>query len=220
MKRANKNLIEGLIVRVPGTDLRFSQTRRTAQRRMTVAAFAGLLLAAAGILIAPASFGQPILFSDNFDTDTSANWTVTNGSGTATPDFSVFFNFNYQTNKFVRNGVTNTIPPAPNGGGNGVKMYVNKNDAIADIAAVSLYPTSKVFSNDFAVRFDMWLNYNGGFQGGSGSTEFATFGIDHIGDKVNWQDGVSISDGVWFGVTGEGGAAGDYRSYVGDNASP
>ncbi|HXU79412.1 MAG TPA: Calx-beta domain-containing protein [Methylomirabilota bacterium] len=179
-------------------------------------ALIGAVLALGGF--APWAPAQTVLYSDNFDIDSSANWTVKVGSGNGTPDAAIFFAFDYSTTKFVRNGVTNTIPPAPNGGGKGVKMYVNKNDAVADIAAISIYPTSKVFSNDFAFRFDMWLNYNGGFQGGSGSTEFGTFGIDHIGDKVNWQDGVSVSDGCWFGVTGEAGAAADYRSYVGDNA--
>src|SRR2546426_438374 len=90
-------------------------------------------------LLSTLSPAQTVLFSDSFDTDTSANWTVTNGSGNGTPDFSVFFNFNYQTNKFTRNGVTNTIPAAPNGGGNGVKMFVNKHEAVADIATLSPY---------------------------------------------------------------------------------
>src|SRR5437867_5324077 len=141
----------------------------------------GLFCLSAALCLLPSQLlAQPVLFSDNFDTDTSANWTVKDGFGptSGVSDFAVFFNFNYQTNKYVRFGVTNTIPPAPSGGGNGVKMYVNKNDAIADIAAVSLYPTGQSFSNDYALRFDMWLNYNGGYQGGTGSTEFGTFGLN------------------------------------------
>src|SRR5437016_104982 len=142
---------------------------------------------------------QTVLFSDTFDTDTSANWTVTDGFGPASgvSDYTVFFNFNYQTNKYVRFGVTNTIPAAPGGGGNGVKMYVNKNDAVADLAAVSLYPKNQVFSNDYVLRFDMWLNYGGGTAGagGTGTTEFGTFGINHVGDKVNWSDKTSTGSG-------------------------
>jgi hypothetical protein len=164
--------------------------------------------------------GQTTLFSDSFDTDTSSNWDVFDGSASGTPDYTVLFAFNYSTNRFTRNGVTGTIPPAPNGGGTGVKMWVNKNDATAEIAAVSLYPKGKTFSGEYALRFDMWLNYNGDAGGGTGSTEFATFGIDHMGDKVNWADGVSPSDGIWFAVTGEGGAAQDYRAYYGDGFSP
>ncbi len=164
---------------------------------------------------------QTTLFSDPFNTDTSANWSVFNGSGTGTPDFTAEFNFNYSTNKFVRNGVTNTIPPAPNGGGNGVKLTANKNDAVAEISAVSIYPTGQVFSNNYSLKFDMWINYNGGFQGGSGSTEFAQFGINTVGDKVNAVSPVpGNSDGVWFALTGEAGAARDYRAYLGDTVNP
>jgi len=221
MKKKNREVIVIIDpVKVGTKETTLHRDGKMCSRQGLARALQAVILAGAALLISSSSPAQPVLFSDSFDTDTSANWTVTNGSGNGTPDFSVFFNFNYQTNKFVRNGVTNTIPAAPNGGGNGVKMYVNKNDAVADIAAVSLYPTSKVFSNDFALRFDMWLNYNGGSAGGSGSTEFGTFGINHVGDKVNWQDGVSPSDGVWFAVTGEAGAANDYRSYVGDNSQP
>jgi hypothetical protein len=160
-----------------------------------------------------------VLFSDNFDTDSSASWTIKNDSGDGVPDFTVLFAFDYSTNKFVRNGVTNTIPPAPNGGGKGVKMWVNKNDTNAVTAAVSLYPNSQSFSNEYAVKFDMWLNYNGGFQGGSGSTEFATFGVDHSGNYPIWPTN-AVNDGVWFAVTGEAGAARDYRSYIGDGGAP
>ncbi|MCB1129067.1 MAG: hypothetical protein KDM81_21390, partial [Verrucomicrobiae bacterium] len=53
-----------------------------------------------------------------------------------------------------------------------------------------------------------------GAWGGSGSTEFAIFGLNQGGDKVNWA-GAPDSDGVWFAVTGEGGASRDYRAYEG-----
>lgn len=169
---------------------------------------------------------QTTLFSDNFDTDTSASWSSFDGYQSV-PDSKVIFAFDYSTNRVTINGTTVTIPPAPNGGGKGLYVAVNKNDETAEIAAVSLYPTGKSFSGDYALRFDMWMNYNGPAYGGTGSTEFSTFGINHVGDKVNWSDAnaggvgnvTSASDGVWFAVTGEGGAADDYRSFVGDGFS-
>ncbi len=173
------------------------------------------LTAALALLSSPLLPAQTVLFSDNFDTDTSANWTVTEGSGNGIPDYAVFFAFDYLTNTFTRNGVTGTIPPAPNGGGKGVKMYVNKNDATAATAAVSIYPNGQNFGDDYALKFDMWLNYNGPAFGGTGSTEFGTFGINHLGTGVTWDNAGTIGDGVWFAVTGEGGAAGDYRAYAG-----
>lgn len=182
--------------------------------------FKALALIAACCCLSPEpGQSQATLFSDSFDTDTSASWDVFPGSASGTPDYQVLFGFDYSTNRFTRNGVTATIPPAPNGGGKGVKMWVNKADATGEAAAVSLFPKGKIFSGQYALKFDMWLNYNGGAGGGSGSTEFATFGINHMGDKVIW-DSTGPSDGLWFAVSGEGGAAGDYRVYYGDGFNP
>ena len=65
--------------------------------------------------------------------------------------------------------------------------------------------------------------YNGPAGGSVGSTEFATFGLNHAGTRVNWGNANSgSSDGVWFGVDGEGGATvtdGDYLAYVGNPPS-
>jgi hypothetical protein len=167
--------------------------------------------------------GQVTLFSDDFTTDTSANWTVQPGSGNAINDYTAEFGFNYATNRFIRNGVTNTIPLAPNStvgvATNGIKITINNNDEVAATAAVNLYPVSQSFSNDYALKFDMWINYNGGEFGGTGSTEFSIFGLNMSGTLDNWT-GADLGDGVWFGVTGEGGAARDWRAYVGDAVIP
>src|SRR5216117_1315516 len=166
------------------------------------------------------------LFSENFDANTVAQWIVFNGSGDGTPDFTVQFAFDYSTNRYIANGVTNFIPPAPNSTGGttrGVKLTVNKDDNAAT-AAVSLYPSGMTFSNNYALRADMWINYNGPAYGGVGSTEFGTFGLNHAGDKVIWIDSVVAppSDGVWFAVAGEAGAGNnvinDYNAYVGDGS--
>lgn len=183
-----------------------------------------LLMAACSFLSPACAQAQTTLFSDNFDADSSASWDVFGGSASGTPDHTVLFAFDYSTNRFTRNGVTATIPPAPNGGGKGVKMWVNKDDTTAETAAVSIFPKGKVFSGQYALTFDMWLNYNGPGGGGTGSTEYGTFGINHVGDKVIWQDSQGTitwaGDGVWFALTGEGGAAGDYLAFTGDGASP
>ncbi|MFN7140489.1 MAG: hypothetical protein ACK4UN_14220, partial [Limisphaerales bacterium] len=151
--------------------------------------------------------GQSVLFSDDFNSNTAANWSLFQGSGNNTPDYTAEFAFDYGSTTFVRNGVTNTIPPSPNGGGTtkGLKLTVNNNDETAATSAVSLYPTAHTFSGNYSLRFDMWMNYNGGAWGGTGSTESATFGVNHVGDKVNWNNNTFPSDGIWFAVSGEGG---------------
>src|SRR5437762_14351678 len=80
------------------------------------------------------------LFSDNFQTDSSANWTIfpVSGSGSTT-DFTAQFAFDYSTQAYRYNGVTNHVPSSPNSGGTtkGLKVTVNKNGTTA-VAAVSL----------------------------------------------------------------------------------
>lgn len=168
----------------------------------------------------PALQAETVLFQDNFDTDNSANWNVIDSSANGVPDFTVDWAFDYSKTSYTSNGVAFNIPPAPSGNGStGVKVTVNKNDDVASEAAVNLYPKDKSFGGNYALRFDMWINYNGGEYGGSGSTEFAIFGLNHTGTQPNWAapaDVLTTSDGVWFAVTGEAGAARDYRSYEGD----
>jgi len=166
---------------------------------------------------------QPVLqtvFVDNFDVDSSADWNLFQASANNISDFTTNWAFDYSTSKYTLNGVTNPIPLAPNttnGTMRGLKLTVNKNDSIAADSGVSLYPKGQSFTGDYVLRFDMWINYNGGSGGGSGSTEFATFGINHTGAEINWGAGTaSASDGLWFTVDGEGGAASDYRAYVGN----
>lgn len=165
---------------------------------------------------------ETVLFTDNFETNTAVNWSLFDDSGSGTSDYTVEFAFDYGTTTYTMNGVSSRIPASPNSVGGttrGLKFTVNKNDNAADIAAVSAYPKSQIFSGNYALRFDMWINYNGGRSGGTGSTEFGTFGINHTGTQSNWQIDEASGDGIWFAVAGEGGAARDYRSYEFDGVT-
>jgi hypothetical protein len=172
----------------------------------------------ARLVVNPALIWQAV-FSDTFDTNSSANWNLFQGSANGIPDYTAAWAFDYSTQSFVANGFTRLISPAPNSTGTtrGLKLTVNKNDTNAALAGVSLYPKSQNFGGDYAVRCDVWLNYNGPAGGSAGSTEFASVGINHAGTRVNWGGGAaSASDGVWFAVDGEGGTVIDYRAYEGN----
>ncbi|MBL9169320.1 MAG: hypothetical protein JNN07_16390 [Verrucomicrobiales bacterium] len=150
------------------------------------------------------------VFQDDFEADSSAAWLVFDGAETGPSDFEARFNFDYSTQG---------IPPAPHSSGGstrGLRLTVNKADDIQDRAAVTVFPKDKSFSGNFVLRFDMWINYPGGAfgAGGTGSTEFSLFGINHVGDKVTWPFGTD-TDGLVFAATGEGGANRDYRAYEG-----
>ena len=53
------------------------------------------VILAAGLLSAPLPAAEQALFSDNFDTDTSANWNLVEGSRDGTPDYTADFAFDY-----------------------------------------------------------------------------------------------------------------------------
>lgn len=142
------------------------------------------------------------LFSDSFDTDSSASWSLFQSSA----DTKVTFAYDY---------TANGIPSAPNSGGTtkGLKLEANIASP-ATVEAVSLSPLGKSFSGDYTLRFDMWLNSNGPFPGGgTGSTEHVTAGVGTSGNHLQWGGTGNTADGVWTVVSGEGGGARDFRIY-------
>ena len=166
---------------------------------------------------------MPLLFSDDFNTNSATNWNIFSGAANGVTDYSADFAFDYGVIPYTFNGVTALIPPAPNsldGSTRGVRLAVNR-DAIATNAAVNIYPKNFSVSGNFALKFDMWINYPGNAggtgSGVAGSTQHGMFGINHLGTNVNWAaTTATASDGLWFAATGEGGDSRDYRSYVGD----
>ena len=164
----------------------------------------------------------PLLFADNFDANTATNWNVFWGATNGVPDYTADFAYDYGATLYTFNGVKTLIPPAPNspdGSTHGVKLTVNNNDATAATAAVNLYPKNFSASGNFALKFDLWINYPGNAGGlvATGSTQYAQSGINHFGTNVNWAPAsATASDGIWFAVNGEGGVAADYRAYLGN----
>jgi hypothetical protein len=159
--------------------------------------------------LAPAVLGQT-LFHDNFDTDSSAAWTVY----TSSADNAAFFAYDYSVMG---------IPSAPNSTGGttlGLKFTSNM-ELPAAVAGLNAVPIGQNFTGYYAVRFDLWMNANGPFPvGGAGSTELASMGIGLAGNgAVQWSGGAPAGT-AWFGVSGEGGAAQDFRAYVGGTLQP
>lgn len=178
-------------------------------------------------IAAATATGEAVLFADDFDDGVAGQWCLNAGAASETNDYQVALGYDYGHLTFAltdpRTGrvVTNTVPPAPhskNGTTRGVRVTVNKNDNIAEEAGVNLYLANRIFSGNYALRCDVWINYVGGPGGGSGSTEYALFGINHQGTQPNWWAGSPTGDGVWFAVDGDGGSARDYCAYEYDGA--
>ncbi len=199
--------------------------------------------ASLSVLLGKAS-AEP-LFRDDFDADSSANWTVKVGYLTVnastpdtapnTNDFTIDWSFDYgaTTYKKFQNDVDYTdlpIPPSPHSSGSakGLKISVNKLDDLPQRLAVNLYPKNKSFSGNYALKFDMWMNYSGHAENGIGSTELSIFGINHTGNRMNWQtftpafesSATTGSDGLWFSMTGNGGATVDIHTVAGTANGP
>ncbi|MEP6662078.1 MAG: immunoglobulin domain-containing protein, partial [Verrucomicrobiota bacterium] len=149
-------------------------------------------------------------FSDNFDAAPAAGAWITNRSSS---DTRVTFNYNY---------AGDFIPSAPNSAGGttrGIKFEANLTAGV--VAAISVSPANKIFTGDYDLKFDLWINANGTFPlGGTGSTEHLTAGVGTTGTKVQWGSAGTTSDGTWFAVDGEGqggvtGTVSDFLAYVG-----
>lgn len=151
--------------------------------------------------------GAQTLFSAALDSATdAANWTVSTSDGGA--DTFATFGYDYSADG---------IPAAPNStGGSTIGVKFTANNAAPGVAAgLSISPNGQFFTGDYELRFDLWVNANGPFPaGGTGSTQFATTGIGLQSAAVVWTGGAPANV-PWFAVSGEGGAAQDYRAYAG-----
>jgi len=154
---------------------------------------------------------QTQVFADDFDSDTSANWTLSQSS----TDTRCTFNYDYSADG---------IPSAPNSVGGttrGVKFEANMTKGIT--AALSMSPVGLSVGGDYRLCFDMWINANGPFPlGGNGSSEYITGGLGTTGGHVQWDRAGSAADGYWFAVNGEGQAVdtsviSDYGAYARTN---
>lgn len=174
---------------------------------------------AACLALTTVAHGQAILFSETFDTNPAANWTVnsfiggTTASGGSAANAADFF-FDYSTAG---------IPAAPNsigGSTRGLKLQANITGTGPTAGlppGISVSPTGQSFTGDYSLRFDWWTNFigntTGGIgnsSGGSGSTQLSTFGILTSGTVANY---VGSADGVFYGATPDGASASDYRAY-------
>lgn len=160
------------------------------------AALAVALGASAAVKAAP-------MYSQDFNVDDTANWTVLPSTGANVTDVIADFYYDYSAIG---------VPAAPNGSGTrGLKMSANNTGGV--FGGVTVSPTGKSFTGNYSVLFDMWQNYVGPLgPGGSGTTQFTQYGIGTAGTASQWI-GSASKDSVSFGTTLDGGSASDFRAY-------
>jgi len=146
-----------------------------------------------------------ILFADDFETDSSANWITNSADGWF--DSAVDFAFDYSQLY---------VPPAP-GGSSTLGLRFRLNETSGNLNAVSASPLTLNLPENYRLKFNMWINYNGPmFDGGSGSTMHLTAGVGTTPDHANLATS-GASDGIWFAASGDGGstlAVGDCSAYA------
>lgn len=146
----------------------------------------------------------PILFSDDFDTDTSASWVVKANNA----DNEAIFAYDYSALG---------IPAAPrttNATTKGLRFRANLTSAT--VSGIAASPSGLVLPSDYRLRFDLWINFNGPFPAaGTGSTEYFVAGVGVSELRTNVPTAAVLpGSSVIVAGTGDGGSAGDYNLYL------
>ena len=196
-------------------------------RHLPAAALAAAALAA---LTAPAASGQTYTATFDASTDTS-NFQIAE-----TENPFVDYSFDYGGVDFVvgpppdfppgqsgeRGGTIGSAPNTTDGSTSALKITARTtaSDAAGYASVLVRENAIDVSGQDYRMSFDMWLGYDGFAGGGTGSTEFATFGFNSTGSGLtaiggNF-DSAATAEGYTFATTPEGGAGADYRVYYTD----
>ncbi len=187
------------------------------------------LLFAAGLVAATTTGRSAVLFSDNFNADTSANWTVNVAPEANAAQQSAEFGFDYSAYG---------IPAAP-GSSDTLALRLRANipgSAAAPVttrpagvtSGLSVSPTGLDFGSRYQATFYAWSNFNGtanasgladnvNSPGGTNNILFAV-GTSGTVPLVLGNPGAlagTTIDGVAFATTGDGGIANDYRAFLG-----
>jgi hypothetical protein len=147
---------------------------------------------------------QVALFSENFDTNATANWNANSSSSTPNTNVADFF-FDYSTVG---------IPSAPNSAGGstrGLKLEANIPGGAAGVGGISASPrTSPIPAGltNYTLRFDAWQNFNGPFPGGgTGSTQHTGAGFGTDGTTPQFPGTGGSVQGVTVSADADGGSA-------------
>jgi len=154
--------------------------------------------ALAALLSLATASAQVTVYSEDFDTDNTANWLVNvAGAGYSIADF--YFDYS-----------TVGIPAAPNSAGGttrGLKLAANLGSGGVFPSGISVSPMNFGITVNFEMRFDLWMNY---IRSGVGSTEVGGAGYGTAGTAAQV---AGVADSIFIGASTDGGTTADYRVY-------
>jgi hypothetical protein len=156
------------------------------------------ILPTVGVILGVSAAGlqAQTLISDNFETDTSANYTVVEGGG---PDGSSTFAFDY---------IAAGLPLAPNStAGDRGGLRLTANDTLGASDALTAYHTTAIGVPNYILSVDIYM----GVTGTGGTTEYANVGVAGDGVTPNSIFTPISAGGPFMAMTGEGGSSSDFR---------
>ncbi len=160
-----------------------------------------------GMALMPLASNAQAIYSDLGMAD-AGNWTVNNSFGALNNN-----PIDYQANFGVNYTSTLGVPQDPYSSST-TALQLKVNETSGNQAGVSVSPTGLTLPGNFAMTFDMWLNYNsGGFT--TGSTQVGSYGLTTAANQVQGPSGVG--SGQLFGEITDNGSATDYRAYNAGN---
>jgi hypothetical protein len=146
--------------------------------------------------LAATSASAQVVISDNFEVDTSANYTVVNDG---TPDGTQTFAFDY---------VAAGIPLAPRSAAGDVGgLRLAANTSLGAVDAATVFHNTPVNALQYKLTVDVFMH----FTGTAGTTVHAHVGVGGNGATFNQIFTPISGSGAFIGFDGDGGSASDYR---------
>ena len=153
----------------------------------------------AALFTAALAGAQAPMISDDFDVDTSADYSVVNDGS---PDGTVTFAYDYGADGIA------SAPNTVGGTTSGLRVTANDTAGAADAFTV-FHMTPIIGRTDYTLQVDLYL----GVTGTSGTTEHAHIGVAGDGTTFNQLFSPVSGSGHYLALDGEGGSSSDYRHY-------
>lgn len=165
-----------------------------------------------GIVLTSQAIGATLI-NDNFEVDTSANYSIMDDSnapsGDGSADSTVIFNYNYSAL-----GISSAPNSGVGDGTNGLFFSVNNNEEGVDGASsteedhVTAFNSTMITATSYRLDVDIFMGVD---LTANGTTEFAHVGVAGDGLDFNSIFTPVSGSGHFMSMTGDGGSASDYR---------
>lgn len=166
---------------------------------MVLCTRARALVALAVAFALPSAGLAAAVITDNFETDTSANYTVVNDG---TPNGTTLFGFDY---------VAAGIPLAPRSAvGDKGGLRFTANDSAAAVDAFTAFHNTSISAPHYQLTVDVYWK----FTGTTATTEHAHVGVGGDGVTFNQLFTPISGSGSYIAFDGDGGSASDYRWFL------